>query len=85
MPSQAIADFECALEVDAIAGLLFAQVRSCQRFGPGLHVKLVCAQGDDGQAASVDGNALAQFERVNRLAIGPGNGDSPAFPPRGDV
>ena len=40
--SQPVAHLECALEVDAIAGLPVAQVGSLQRFRPGLNVKLVC-------------------------------------------
>ena len=39
MSSQASADLECPLEVDAIAGILASQVGSVQRLGPGLDLE----------------------------------------------
>ena len=77
--AEAVAHFECAFEVDAIAGLLVAEVGSRQRFGAGLDLKFLFAQRDDGEAAAVDRDALAQFQWVNRTEIGPADRDAAAL------
>ena len=64
MSSQAVADLECPLEIDAIAGFPVSEVGSVEGFRAGLDVERFARGRDDGQTATADGHALAEFEGV---------------------
>ena len=78
--AEPVADPQRPLEVHRVARRLVAQVRAEQRLGPGLDVEARPPLGrDDRQAAAVDGDALAERQRLDRRprpgrasAAGPG-------------
>ena len=78
MPSQAVADLQRPLEVDAIAGLRVSQVGAGQGLGPGLDLEVVRRGGDDRQAAAVDRHALAEFQRLAAGQARPDDRQAPA-------
>ncbi len=58
--SEAVAEAQGALEVDAVAGGQFAEVGAPQRLGAGLEAAGFAVVLDDGQAGAVDTHALAE-------------------------
>jgi len=68
MTAQPIANPQRGLQVHGRAFDEFAQVRACERLGPGFELKTAVGGGHDGQAAAIDGNAIAELRVAGQFS-----------------
>ena len=72
MAAEASAGGERAFEIDEMAGLFFAEIGAAESFAGEIGGEVVCVEFDDGEAAAVDGDAVAEFGALGDGGVGRG-------------
>src|SRR5262249_15441194 len=70
MAAEPVTQTQGPFQIDAVAGPKFTEVGAAQRFRPGLEAKRLTIARDHGQAAAVDGDALAERQLASQPRFG---------------
>src|SRR5271168_3060821 len=72
MAAEARAGRERAFKIDEVAGLFLAEIGAAESFAGEVGGEMVRVEFDDGEAAAVDGDAVAEFGALGNRGVGRG-------------